>query len=62
MMHKLRHISAHKWIAEVVKLKNYLTKFPMPPGVVPRKLDLEKILKVLENRILTLWKFQMDKE
>eukprot|EP00957_Ditylum_brightwellii_P126900 9673443-Ditylum_brightwellii.AAC.1 len=34
----------------------------MSPRVVPRKLDSEKLLEVLENRIPTLWKFQMDKE
>eukprot|EP00957_Ditylum_brightwellii_P209096 15360290-Ditylum_brightwellii.AAC.1 len=37
-------------------------EFPLPPRVVPRKLDQEKLLEVLKNEILTLWKFQMDKE
>eukprot|EP00957_Ditylum_brightwellii_P094516 7197239-Ditylum_brightwellii.AAC.1 len=34
----------------------------MPPRVVPRKMDREEILEVLENRISMVWKFQMDKE
>eukprot|EP00957_Ditylum_brightwellii_P198439 15122774-Ditylum_brightwellii.AAC.1 len=35
---------------------------PVPTGSEARKLDPEEILEVLENRIPTTWKFQMDKE
>eukprot|EP00957_Ditylum_brightwellii_P171664 13069271-Ditylum_brightwellii.AAC.1 len=62
MMHKPRHISVCKWIATVVKLNNYMTEFPTPTGIEARKLEMEEILEVLENRIPTSWKFQMDKE
>eukprot|EP00957_Ditylum_brightwellii_P100401 7652932-Ditylum_brightwellii.AAC.1 len=41
MMHAPRHISAHNWIARLIKQKNYLTEFPTPPGVAQRKLDWE---------------------
>eukprot|EP00957_Ditylum_brightwellii_P080542 6126840-Ditylum_brightwellii.AAC.1 len=51
--HKSRHMSACKWIARVTKLINYLTEFLMPCKVVPRKMDQEEILKVLENIIHT---------
>eukprot|EP00957_Ditylum_brightwellii_P070270 5337974-Ditylum_brightwellii.AAC.1 len=37
-------------------------EFPMPAGIAAKKLEDEKILEVLENRISTSWKFQMDKE
>eukprot|EP00957_Ditylum_brightwellii_P001254 98131-Ditylum_brightwellii.AAC.2 len=60
MMHKPRHISAHKWIARVIRLNNYLMEFPTPTGIVAKKLEDEEILEVLENRIPTSWKFQMD--
>eukprot|EP00957_Ditylum_brightwellii_P148068 11273540-Ditylum_brightwellii.AAC.2 len=53
MTHKPRHISACKWIARVTKLNSYLTEFPTPPRVVPRKMDQEEILEVLENKIPT---------
>eukprot|EP00957_Ditylum_brightwellii_P020424 1539947-Ditylum_brightwellii.AAC.1 len=62
MTRKSRHTSAHKWIARVMKLNNYLTEFPMSPGVVPRKMDQEEMLEVLDNGILTGGEFQMDKE
>eukprot|EP00957_Ditylum_brightwellii_P131205 10007188-Ditylum_brightwellii.AAC.1 len=61
MVHKPRHISAHEWIARVIKLNNYLMEFPISPVVKPRKMDWENILKVLEKNP-TSWKFQMDKE
>eukprot|EP00957_Ditylum_brightwellii_P090997 6928726-Ditylum_brightwellii.AAC.2 len=62
MIYKPRHISVHKWIAWVVKLNNYLTEFPTLTANEARKLEMEEILEVLENRIPTSWKFQMDKE
>eukprot|EP00957_Ditylum_brightwellii_P208046 15355630-Ditylum_brightwellii.AAC.1 len=63
MMHKPRHISILKWIARrVVKLNNYLTEFPTPTGVEAKKLEPEELLEILENRIPTTWKFQIDKE
>eukprot|EP00957_Ditylum_brightwellii_P167351 12740125-Ditylum_brightwellii.AAC.1 len=62
MTHKPSHISVCKWIANVIKLNNYLVKFPTPTGIVAKKLEEEEILEVLENRIPTSWKFQMDKE
>eukprot|EP00957_Ditylum_brightwellii_P210961 15365608-Ditylum_brightwellii.AAC.1 len=62
IMHKPRHIPICKWIARVVKLNNYLTKFPISVGLKARKLEQEELLEVLENGIPTLWKFQMDKE
>eukprot|EP00957_Ditylum_brightwellii_P103476 7884518-Ditylum_brightwellii.AAC.1 len=62
MMHKPRHIPVHKWISRVVKLNNYLTEFPTPTGVEAKKLEPKELLEVLENRIPTTWKFQMDKE
>eukprot|EP00957_Ditylum_brightwellii_P091202 6943535-Ditylum_brightwellii.AAC.2 len=60
MTYKPRHISAHKWIARMIKLNSYLLEFPMPPRIEPRKTDQDEILEVLENGIPTLWKFQMD--
>eukprot|EP00957_Ditylum_brightwellii_P166140 12648785-Ditylum_brightwellii.AAC.2 len=62
MVQKPRHISVRKWIARVVKLKDYLIEFPTPTGIKARKLEMEEILEVLENGIPTSWKFQMDKE
>eukprot|EP00957_Ditylum_brightwellii_P158147 12037455-Ditylum_brightwellii.AAC.1 len=62
MMHKPRHVPARKWIARVIKLNNYLTEFLTPTGVKARKMDQDEILEVLENRIPTLWKFQMGNE
>eukprot|EP00957_Ditylum_brightwellii_P200195 15260975-Ditylum_brightwellii.AAC.1 len=37
-------------------------EFPTPAEIVAKKLEDEEILEVLENRIPTSWKFQMDKE
>eukprot|EP00957_Ditylum_brightwellii_P028344 2140578-Ditylum_brightwellii.AAC.1 len=34
----------------------------MPTRVVAKKLENEEILEVYDNRILTSWNFQMDKE
>eukprot|EP00957_Ditylum_brightwellii_P051039 3870068-Ditylum_brightwellii.AAC.1 len=34
----------------------------MPPKVATKKLDQEELLQVLENGILMVWKFQMDKD
>eukprot|EP00957_Ditylum_brightwellii_P087453 6657081-Ditylum_brightwellii.AAC.1 len=62
MMHKPRHVYAHKWIARVITLINYLMDFPTLEGFKDRKMDQEKIQEVLENRLSTLWKFQMDKK
>eukprot|EP00957_Ditylum_brightwellii_P164606 12532911-Ditylum_brightwellii.AAC.1 len=62
MTHKPRHMSAHKWIARVTKLNNYLTEFPMLTRVEAKKMDQEEILEVLENGIPTSWKFQIDKK
>eukprot|EP00957_Ditylum_brightwellii_P101918 7768142-Ditylum_brightwellii.AAC.1 len=39
MMHKPRHIPIRKWIARIVKLNNYITKFPTPAGVNARNLS-----------------------
>eukprot|EP00957_Ditylum_brightwellii_P101822 7760487-Ditylum_brightwellii.AAC.2 len=54
MMHNLRHMSACKWIARVIKLKKYPSEFPTPANIEATKMDQEKILEVLENRIPTL--------
>eukprot|EP00957_Ditylum_brightwellii_P022560 1701975-Ditylum_brightwellii.AAC.1 len=61
MMHKPRHLSAHKWIARITTLNAYITELSTPPRVVSRKMDREKILEVQENGVPTMWKFQMDK-
>eukprot|EP00957_Ditylum_brightwellii_P116145 8860243-Ditylum_brightwellii.AAC.1 len=53
MSHKLRHTSACKLIARVIKLNNYLSEFPTPPIVVPRNMEMEEILEVLKNRVPT---------
>eukprot|EP00957_Ditylum_brightwellii_P042153 3192506-Ditylum_brightwellii.AAC.2 len=37
--------------SRITKLNNYLTKFPMPPRAVPRKMNREEILEVLEIRV-----------
>eukprot|EP00957_Ditylum_brightwellii_P012800 967549-Ditylum_brightwellii.AAC.1 len=37
-------------------------KFPTPTGVEARKVEQKELLEDLENRIPTLWKFQMNKE
>eukprot|EP00957_Ditylum_brightwellii_P035988 2726637-Ditylum_brightwellii.AAC.1 len=34
----------------------------MPTGVEATALEQEELLEVLENRIPTIWKFQVDKE
>eukprot|EP00957_Ditylum_brightwellii_P069068 5243096-Ditylum_brightwellii.AAC.1 len=61
-MHNPRHVSAHKQIARLIELNNYLMEFPMQPGVDPRKIDWKGILEVLENGVFTLWKFQMGRQ
>eukprot|EP00957_Ditylum_brightwellii_P042363 3207548-Ditylum_brightwellii.AAC.1 len=62
MMHKPRNVLAHKWIARVVKLNNYLMEFPTSTGVKARKSEQEELLEVVEQGIPTLWTFQMEKE
>jgi hypothetical protein len=62
MTYRPRYIYVCKWIAIIIKLNNYLTEFPTPIGIVTKKLEDEEILEVLENKIPTSWKFQMDKE
>eukprot|EP00957_Ditylum_brightwellii_P051165 3878778-Ditylum_brightwellii.AAC.1 len=40
-----RHIFMRKWIARVIKLNNYLTKFPTPAGIEAKKPEEEEILE-----------------
>eukprot|EP00957_Ditylum_brightwellii_P041888 3172756-Ditylum_brightwellii.AAC.1 len=46
----------------MIKLNNYLVKFPVPDGVMAEKICRQEFVDVLEDGILFQWKMEFKKE
>eukprot|EP00957_Ditylum_brightwellii_P003714 281959-Ditylum_brightwellii.AAC.1 len=46
----------------MIKLNDYLVKFPVPDGVTAEKISREEFVDLLEDGILFQWKLEFKKE
>eukprot|EP00957_Ditylum_brightwellii_P051835 3931163-Ditylum_brightwellii.AAC.1 len=46
----------------MIKLNNYLEKFPVPDGVTAKKISREEFVDLLEDGIVFQWKLEFKKE
>eukprot|EP00957_Ditylum_brightwellii_P135011 10294035-Ditylum_brightwellii.AAC.1 len=46
----------------MIKLNDYLEKFPVPDGVMAEKISREEFVDILEDGVLYQWKMEFKKE
>ena len=61
-IHKPLAYGAREWILRMIKLNNYLEKFPVPDGVTAEKISREEFLDALEDGVPYQWKMEFEKE
>eukprot|EP00957_Ditylum_brightwellii_P075639 5748357-Ditylum_brightwellii.AAC.1 len=51
-----------EWILRIIKLNDYLEKFPVPDGVTAEKISREEFVDLLEDGVPYQWKMEFEKE